>query len=943
VNQRCKVSGKIGDAIWAGPGLAAALNAYFQQLSPESSLDIALEPQDGTMDRTRPRMNFAPALLVRQRSDRNLVRIFAEIAEQLNQGGAIPVGVETLVRIRDDQQSLEGESEDESGGSTEDELYFPLLANEAQRQIAQRLATRQGVLVQGPPGTGKSHTISNLICHLLATGKRLLVTSHTARALRVLKRYFPPEFSPLCVSLLGDDTAALRELEESVQGILSELNRWDSVKKQARIRQLLADIDQSRRDLAEGYSKLKTIRADETGTVDLHFGEYCATPQGLAVRLADEASRFGWIEVDIDPGEEPPLSNGEALSLLKLWRDLGDDPDEDFRLVLPELATIPSPVRFDEIALKERELSARVQAACSESGALLHVLAATPVETREALESALRDYLSLHDKLSVESEDWVKTAILDVTRGKHHSWTTLVAATTAKLEFLRDQVEQAAQLKVAGIEKRDRAEVRAHAETLRDHLLEGKGTGLSLRFNPFAPKHVKASLYLVDEVRVNGRSCERHEIAAALIQYLDVIEAIEYVDQQWSPYISPSVLPMLLRCGDQVRRAELLNNVLSLRDRANAVTAVAAGASEVQSLAFHDRQAVANVLNALAGANLQDELHTIQAEISRVIAGLASLRRDPNAHPLSLELLAAVEGRDLDRYSRTHNAITSAWELRSRQQLRRVLEAKLGRPQLVAKMQASRHDSAWDERMADFVRAWNWLRACAWLMLHADPHRESSLRQQIDLSQQRIREGLRELGACKAWNYVLERLRPEQREHLMAWRLAVKKIGKGTGKYATQYRKEARYHLDHCREAIPAWVMPIYRVAETTKPAPNLFDVAIIDEASQSGPEALFLQYIARKSPLKPDTVSAAVSLLFRSLKLPKGASLHTLRHTHGSHLLAAGVPLTDVSKRLGHTNPHVTATVYAHAMPGHDDAAADAWERFQKNGKTAKRKSAKA
>jgi very-short-patch-repair endonuclease len=132
-------------------------------------------------------------------------------------------------------------------------------------------------------------------------------------------------------------------------------------------------------------------------------------------------------------------------------------------------------------------------------------------------------------------------------------------------------------------------------------------------------------------------------------------------------------------------------------------------------------------------------------------------------------------------------------------------------------------------------------------MQHADPHRESSLRQQIDLSQQRIRQGLRELGACKAWDYVLARLQPQHREHLMAWRLAVKKIGKGTGKYASQYRKEARYHLEYCRGAIPAWVMPIYRVAETTKPSPNLFDVAIIDEASQSGPEALFLQYIARK------------------------------------------------------------------------------------------------
>jgi integrase len=83
--------------------------------------------------------------------------------------------------------------------------------------------------------------------------------------------------------------------------------------------------------------------------------------------------------------------------------------------------------------------------------------------------------------------------------------------------------------------------------------------------------------------------------------------------------------------------------------------------------------------------------------------------------------------------------------------------------------------------------------------------------------------------------------------------------------------------------------------------------------------------------------VSASVSLLFRNLKLLKGASLHTLRHTHGSHLLAAGVPLTDVSTRLGHVNPHVTATVYAHALPGRDDLAADAWEAFQKKDKPAK------
>ena len=41
--------------------------------------------------------------------------------------------------------------------------------------------------------------------------------------------------------------------------------------------------------------------------------------------------------------------------------------------------------------------------------------------------------------------------------------------------------------------------------------------------------------------------------------------------------------------------------------------------------------------------------------------------------------------------------------------------------------------------------------------------------------------------------------------------------------------------------------MPVYRIAETIHPQPGMFDVVIIDEASQSGPEALFLLYIAKK------------------------------------------------------------------------------------------------
>jgi len=84
-------------------------------------------------------------------------------------------------------------------------------------------------------------------------------------------------------------------------------------------------------------------------------------------------------------------------------------------------------------------------------------------------------------------------------------------------------------------------------------------------------------------------------------------------------------------------------------------------------------------------------------------------------------------------------------------------------------------------------------------------------------------------------------------------------------------------------------------------------------------------------TPLKPDSVSASVSALCRRLKLPEGVNLHTLRHTHGSHLLAAGMEITAVSERLGHSSVRVTADIYSHAIRGRDDEAARSWDEFQR------------
>ncbi|MCK0474005.1 AAA domain-containing protein, partial [Halalkalibacter sp. APA_J-10(15)] len=66
---------------------------------------------------------------------------------------------------------------------TADRLMMPLPTNAEQERIARQLATSRGVTVQGPPGTGKSHTIVNLVSHLVAQGKRVLVTAEKEQAL----------------------------------------------------------------------------------------------------------------------------------------------------------------------------------------------------------------------------------------------------------------------------------------------------------------------------------------------------------------------------------------------------------------------------------------------------------------------------------------------------------------------------------------------------------------------------------------------------------------------------------------------------------------------------------------------------------------------------------------------------------------------------------------
>jgi integrase len=81
-------------------------------------------------------------------------------------------------------------------------------------------------------------------------------------------------------------------------------------------------------------------------------------------------------------------------------------------------------------------------------------------------------------------------------------------------------------------------------------------------------------------------------------------------------------------------------------------------------------------------------------------------------------------------------------------------------------------------------------------------------------------------------------------------------------------------------------------------------------------------------TPLEPAGLSEALRKACARLSLPP-ITTHTFRHLHASMLLGAGLPIPEVSRRLGHANPAITMAVYAHVR-GHDDrAAVEAVERL--------------
>jgi superfamily II DNA or RNA helicase len=114
----------------------------------------------------------------------------------------------------------------------DDEDFLPLPVNDAQRRIIERVDSTAQTVVQGPPGTGKTHTAAALVSHLLAQGKRVLITAHTDRALREVRGKLPREIQSLAVSVIGQSRSDMAELRTAVENISGRADEFEPTESQ---------------------------------------------------------------------------------------------------------------------------------------------------------------------------------------------------------------------------------------------------------------------------------------------------------------------------------------------------------------------------------------------------------------------------------------------------------------------------------------------------------------------------------------------------------------------------------------------------------------------------------------------------------------------------------------------------------------------------------------
>ncbi len=749
---------------------------------------------------------------------------------------------ESLLRIVGIEPPVRPAAVEAAEGGAPPDLLMTKPANAEQEQVLRRLDETGAVLVQGPPGTGKSHTIANLIGHLLAQNKSILVTSHASKALRVVREKLAEPLQPLCVSVLQSDEESTRQLEESITGILNYL----STTSEKKLERQIAKLDERRQALRAKRDKLRAelLEAVKAEYESLELDGELLPPSEAARKLVDEKGLHEWLPGPIPETGDLPLAQEEIAELYELGARITAEQEALLAASLPPLVAFPSPKQFaslfDELkGLEKLRL---------DTGAEFW-------RHDEQDPDALPEFLqALKDGIDVlrDQREWA-LACIEAGRGggrQREAWTELVELVDACGQQIPEWeplvVQHGPQLETTRVV----ADSIATCRSLLEHVEAGKPLG---RFALW--RHRDWARFL-EEARVESGAPSEPDHFRAILGDLQIRQLRERLAQRWDRQMAPLGAPAADELGPrpEVKALPYADEVRRALEWEREVWKPLEAAIEELGLDWErlarkrlGRKAARSELDAtreLVESHLPELIEERQRWVQR--HGLATRREEWLAHlrefsrkdaifPVIKRFRTAILKGHYDAYAEAYHELGELAGLRESHERRGALLERLeagAEPWARALRERSApHDAA--APPGDAISAWRY-RQCEQRLtrlgkIDLDRHQE-----RLDAAHAELLGVTADYVEKKAWIAQLRRTDLESQQALAGWLGLHKKIGKGGGRHVARLKEEARRTLVQCRNAVPVWIMPLSRVVENFDLATTRFDVVIVDEASQS-------------------------------------------------------------------------------------------------------------
>lgn len=754
-------------------------------------------------------------------------------------------------------------------------LLLPLPANREQEEIARRLADHRGVTVQGPPGTGKTHTIANLLAHLMAQGKRVLVTSHREQPLEVLRGALPERIRPLCVSLLGAGAGEFTQLDQSVQAILRETTTLD--RRRARW-----VIDQAGGELDRIDAELATLRRDLAACIERERARYeiagrsrSVAEVGRYLAAADPALDF--VPDRLDPDAALPLDTAELAELYRLAA-LPPAERDAVGLRRPDPATLPRGAGLRALRaqltaanteldqLRARHTESRIAPSMSPKG--LAAIAARVERVAERHRQVTGAWLTdLSDELRRSAPSrafwkefgaFVDTAVAELyelnrTTSPHElTLPTGIANRTlvSHLTAIRDLLAAGRSIRritspLGSIGRREQAAVARQCQVDGSPLRTAEDAELLLAAARSASRRGELVVAWNREMaKIGGPQVDPDDAHAERTverEHAALREALTFETADW-----PELRERLSWAGVQVSPTPSVEELDQLRQDVD-LARVRLGRQADERRALQARSEA-------------------QAALDQVRDTLAAGRAGPTASPLWGELAAALAHGDDDAWDA---ALTECARLdalapavaRFDTQLARLRDAA---PLWAERLIAGRGSPATGDP-ARAHEAWQLAQARTWLDRLVAAEDPAGIQERLAELQTLRQQRVHDLVSWSTWLAAAERVTDTHRRALNGLVQALRRAD--TGPDTARYHAIAWQALDGCRDAVGAWIMPAYRVVETFTPRDQdaagepPFDVLIVDEASQCDLRAVGLLGLARQVVIVGDDRQISPSL----------------------------------------------------------------------------------